>query len=115
MCASCYRVQSGGFSPGSSGYLRVVLYGPSPTPSIKDRVIWEPMEFAWCVLTKDVEKKCHVDRLTVDLDTKRFAQSKIEKYREAVELWNSRDKSSRKRIDLSSVLGTPDAQPLAAE
>ena len=90
-------------------------FKPSPTPSIKDRVIWEPMEFAWSVLTKDVEKKSHVDRLTVDKDTKLFVQSKIEKYREAVELWNSRDKSSRKRIDLSSVLGTPDAQPLAAE
>jgi len=90
-------------------------FKPSPTPSIKDRVIWEPMQFAWSVLTKDAEMKSHVDRLTVDRDTKLFAQSKIEKYREAVELWNSRDKSSRKRIDLSSVLGTPDAQPLAAE
>ena len=108
-------------SPASGGGLAprtppaLFNFKPSPTPSIKDRVIWEPMAYAWSVLTKDVEKKSRVDRLTVDRDPKLFAQSKIKKYREAVELWNSLDKSSRTRIDLSSVPGTPDAQPLAAE
>ena len=85
----------------------------SATPSIREKVTWEPITFSWVVTAKDPKGKPSTVRLTVDknLKPKPFAEMKITKYREALQLWNVSDKSQRHRIvDLPL-----DTQPLQTQ
>ena len=80
------------------------------TPIIRDKVTWEASTYSWAVHAKDANGKTKTDRLTVDkeLPSEAFADMKLTKYREALRLWNSADKSKRQRIhDLPL-----DAEPL---
>lgn len=72
----------------------------SPMPNIRDKLTWDPMKFAWKVMTRDAKGKGSTVFLTVDRDlaSKPFADMKTTKYREAVQLWNGSDKSTRQRI-----------------
>ena len=73
----------------------------SPTPCIRDKVVWSAGRNVWQVLPKGKEgKKKKVAPLAVDasLTGKKFDDEKTRQYRAAVELWNAEDESKRIRI-----------------
>ena len=78
-------------------------FGQTLTPVIRDKVTWDPQSHTWVVKTKGQNKKAKTFLVPVstDPDPGQYAKAKIDKYWDAVRLWNDRDKSTRARISVN--------------
>ena len=82
----------------------------SPTPNVRDKVVWDPTKHAWRIIVKsehshkvsDQHKDEQGRTLSVDFSLKRedYFEARIEAYDRAIRAWNALDKSKKDRIQV---------------
>ena len=78
-------------------------FSASPTPTIRDKVIWNPMEHRWALKVDKPKGAVPVQALAVNpsLGADDYSAEKALAYGRAVEAWNLLDGSKRHRIHMA--------------
>ena len=87
--------------PASEGF----QIAQCPTPNVRDKVVWAPMEHSWKLCVKAPKEKVKAllqETFEVDrkLDSTKYEEAKVRKYWRAIEVWNTVDGSNRHRIQV---------------